>query len=200
MRAKVQHVALPGLVVAALTNCAPATGEATPGAKAEIRQPAAIRDSVVQDLEWTFRVETLAEATAEDSPVYVAGLRRCTTHRYRSENPYEKDGQGGTVYLRFVLWECDYEDSGTAESALERFVKTADPDTGQTYSHDRVFVVRNRLYRLTAGCIFSDENVAKMAASLLASILTHDGANDAQPVLSASCRCGGGCRYDKESE
>ena len=54
---------------------------------------------------------------------------------------------------------------------------------------------RNPLHLLTANCIFSDANVEKIGASFHTSRLTEGRANDAQPVLPAFCRRGGGCRY-----
>ena len=61
----------------------------------------------------------------------------------------------------------------------------ADPDIGLSYAWDRLLLSGAVVYRLHAGCLWSEENFRRLAGRLEAVVWPHQR---------VACRCGGSCR------
>ncbi len=136
---------------------------------------------LVADLPWAFEV-TVEPATDETAV-------RTTRYRFRSTAPVEKTA-AGSIYLRANLTALEHADASSAEAAFEELLAGADPNIGLSYAWDKLLLSGVLIYRLHAGCIFSEGNFRRMAERLEGAVRRRKGAD----LREADCRCGGDCR------
>ncbi len=136
---------------------------------------------LVADLPWAFDVTV--EPSTEEATV------RTTRYRYKSIAPIERTSAGNT-YLRIELTAREHGDARSAEGAFDELLAGADPRIGLSYAWDQLLLSGALVYRLHAGCIFSEENYQRMAEQLETAVRRRTGAD----LRVVDCRCGGGCR------
>ncbi len=136
---------------------------------------------LVADLPWAF--EVTVEPATEEAAV------RTTRYRFKSTAPVEKTA-AGAIYLRANLTALEYADASSAETAFEELLAGADPNIGLSYAWDKLLLSGTLIYRVHAGCIFSEENFRRMAERLEGAVRRRTGAD----LRVATCWCGGGCQ------
>ncbi len=135
---------------------------------------------LVAELPWAF--EVVVEPATEEAAV------RTTRYRFRSTASIRKTA-AGDVYLRAELTALEHADAGSAEAAFEELLAGADPDTGLSYAWDQLLRSGALIYRLHAGCTFSEETFRRLAERLEEAVRC-TGAD----LRVVACRCGGGCQ------
>ncbi len=136
---------------------------------------------LVADLPWTF--EVTVEPITEEAAV------KTTRYRFKSTAPIRKTA-AGAMYLRVQITALEHADDASAEVAFEELLAGADPNIGLSYAWDRVLLSGSLVYRLHAGCIFSEKNF-KLMAERVEGAVRRRTASDLRIV---ACWCGGGCR------
>ncbi len=83
-----------------------------------------------------------------------------------------------------------HADASSAEAAFEELLAGADPNIGLSYAWDKLLLSGTLIYRLHAGCIFSEANFRRRAERLEGAVRRRTGSD----LRVVACRCGGGCR------
>ncbi len=135
---------------------------------------------LVAELPWAFAVTV--EPATEEAAV------RTTRYRFKSTTPI-RNTAAGAVYLRADLAALEHADASSAEAAFDELLAGADPNTGLGYAWDQLLLSGALIYRLHAGCLFSEANFQRIAERLEGAVRRTRA--DLQVV---ACRCGGGCR------
>lgn len=97
-------------------------------------------------------------------------------------------GQPKGEHLGFGLTRYHYAAADDADSALKRYLDTADPNTGHDYAWDFAVIDRANadIWLLDAPCLYSAKNFTALTDTLRT--LTATQKSDA-----VHCTCGGGC-------
>jgi hypothetical protein len=181
-----------GAILLALC-CAAGAGGASEagGAEAGPPEPGSVAAGLLAGLQQSYETEAAEGMSLEPGdPLASPELLRWSEWRFRSSGPVPGGGAGKT-YLRFRLRVQELASPAAAVTALERFLATADPDTGHTYAWDHVLLDGSRVYWLSAGCLYSQARFEELASGLQRAVL--DG-RSAAPGHTLRCDCGRGCR------
>lgn len=135
---------------------------------------------LVADLPWAF--EVTVEPATEDAEV------RTTRCCFKSTAPIRRT-EAGAEYLRVDLRVLEHENAGSAEAAFEELLADADPNIGLSYAWDRVLLSGALIYRLHAGCLFSEGNFQRIAEWLEEAVRRRTGSD----LRVVACWCGSGC-------
>lgn len=148
-------------------------------------------DAIISGLPWEFfvsgmRKEQEARTSVLEAPRPVGEF----VHNIESSKPCARSGsQGDRTCLRANLTSRSFSDPARARQRYLEMLDSADPDTGLTYAWDLVILNGRHLYRLHAGCLFSEDSFESMSSRLATAVIGQDGSAARRFV----CRCGGGC-------
>ena len=144
-------------------------------------------EALASDLDRGFSVSS--ETTSQESSAVEK-----TVWRFKSKEPYERSDEGNT-YLRFSLTVYRFQDSADAEEQFAAWVQQNSDLFGLSKSWARIHQHDETIYRLDISCMFSKDNVDRIASNLTGALPVEVD----QSLPSIDCSCGTGCADGKWS-